>query len=368
MDREKIIIRTSMIGIATNVLLSAFKAFVGIASNSIAIVMDAVNNISDALSSVITIVGTKLAGREPDKKHPYGHGRIEYLSAMIISAIVLYAGITSLVESVKKIISPQIPDYSTASLIIVAVAVVAKIVLGTFVKKQGEKVNSESLVDSGKDAQMDSVISFSTLAAALIYIKTGLSLEAFLGAAISLVIIKSGIEMLRSTLSQILGERIESDLAKEIKKTVASFPPVHGAYDLILNNYGPDIYMGSVHIEVPQDITATQLDKLTRDITHRVFEKHGVVLAAVGIYSINTKDEASVNAKKAVEEIVYSYSDVLQMHGFYYSETDRLMSFDIVIDFARKDRHKIYNEIFDKIKQLYPDVSLAVNLDLDISD
>ena len=174
--------------------------------------------------------------------------------------------------------------------------------------------------------------------------------------------------MLRSTLSQILGERIESDLAREIKETVSSFPPVQGAYDLILNNYGPDIYMGSVHIEVPEDITASQLDKLTRDITHRVFEKHRVVLAAVGIYSTNTRDEASVNAKKAVEEVVYSYSEVLQMHGFYYSEVDRFMSFDIVIDFARKDRHRVYNEIFDKVKKLYPDVSLAMNLDLDISD
>ena len=130
LSRERVIVRTSVIGILTNVLLAAFKAFVGIVSHSIAVTLDAVNNLSDALSSIITIVGTKLAGRLPDKKHPLGYGRIEYLSAMIVSGIVLYAGITSLVESVKKIFQPETPDYSTVSLIIIAVAVAAKILLG----------------------------------------------------------------------------------------------------------------------------------------------------------------------------------------------------------------------------------------------
>ena len=139
-QREKTIVRTSIIGIIANVLLAVFKAVIGFASNSIAIVMDAVNNISDAGSSLITIIGTKLAGREPDKKHPFGYGRIEYLSAMIISVIVLYAGITSLTESVKKIINPDTPDYSVISLIIVAVAVVVKIVLGRYVKSIGNSI------------------------------------------------------------------------------------------------------------------------------------------------------------------------------------------------------------------------------------
>ncbi|MBR4593357.1 MAG: cation diffusion facilitator family transporter, partial [Bacteroidaceae bacterium] len=133
-QREKTIVRTSIIGIVANVFLATFKAVIGLASNSIAIVMDAVNNISDAGSSLITIIGTKMAGRQPDKKHPFGYGRIEYLSAMIISVIVLYAGITSLIESVKKIINPDTPDYSVVSLVIVAVAVVVKIVLGQYVK------------------------------------------------------------------------------------------------------------------------------------------------------------------------------------------------------------------------------------------
>ena len=195
-SREKIIVLTSVIGIIANVFLAAFKAVIGLMSSSIAIIMDAVNNISDAGSSLITIIGTKLAGREPDKKHPFGYGRVEYLSAMVISVIVLYAGVTSLVESVKKIINPDVPDYSTVSLIIVGAAVVVKIVLGRYVKSVGKKVNSASLVNSGEDATLDSVISASTLVAAAIFLVFDISLEAWLGAIISLVIVKSGFEMM----------------------------------------------------------------------------------------------------------------------------------------------------------------------------
>ena len=148
--REKKIVRTSILGIVANVFLAGFKAVVGIVSNSVAVVLDAVNNLSDALSSVITIIGTKLASRKPDKKHPLGHGRIEYITSMIIAAIVLYAGITSLVESIKKIIHPETPDYSVLSLIIIAVAVVVKILLGRYVKRQGEKVNSSCRVGYGR--------------------------------------------------------------------------------------------------------------------------------------------------------------------------------------------------------------------------
>ena len=136
---------------------------------------------TDAASSVVTIIGTKLASKDPDKKHPFGHGRAEYLSAMIVAVIVLYAGLASLVESVKKIINPVKPDYAVVSLVIVAVAVVVKIVLGIYVKKVGERVNSDSLINSGEDAKMDALISSATLVAALVFMYTGLSLEAWLG-------------------------------------------------------------------------------------------------------------------------------------------------------------------------------------------
>ena len=368
LSRDKIIVRTSITGIAANVLLAAFKAVVGAISGSIAIVLDAVNNISDAASSLITIIGTKLASREPDKKHPFGYGRVEYLSAMIISVIVLYAGITSLVESVKKIIEPETPNYSAVTLIIVAAAVLVKIFLGRYVKKTGERVNSDSLINSGKDAVLDSVISASTLVAAVIFLLTGLSLEAWLGAVISVIIIKSGIEMLRETLSEILGERADISLAKEIKKTVLSFPEVSGAYDLVLHNYGPDNYNGSIHIEVPDTLSAAELDELIRAVTTKVYTEQNVILTAIGVYSLNTKDEKAVGMRNEISSLVLSKEHVLQMHGFYVNEEKKTIRFDVIVSFDAKDRRAVYDEICSEVAALYPDYSLEIVLDTDFSE
>ena len=366
--REKTIVKTSIIGIIANVFLAGFKAVIGLMTNSIAIVLDAVNNISDAGSSLITIVGTKLAAREPDKKHPFGYGRIEYLSAMIISMIVLYAGITSFVESVKQIIHPETPDYSIVSLIIVAVAVLVKIFLGRYVKGVGVKVNSDSLINSGEDATLDSIISASTLVAAAIFMIFHVSLEAWLGAIISLVIIKSGIEMLRDTISQILGERNDVEMVKSIKKTVTSFPDVHGAYDLVLNNYGPDTWNGSIHIEVPDTYSADQLDQLLREITMKVLYEHHVILTAIGVYAMNTKDEEIIKARKKVQEIVLSHEHVRQMHGFFLQKEKKTMRFDLVISFNSKDRKATCAEAVADVQKAFPDYEIHAAMDMDFAE
>ncbi|MBP5166463.1 MAG: cation transporter [Oscillospiraceae bacterium] len=367
-SREKTIVRTSIIGIVANVFLAGFKAVIGMLTNSIAIVLDAVNNISDAGSSLITIVGTKLAGKEADKKHPFGYGRIEYLSAMIISVIVLYAGITSFTESVKQIIHPEEPDYNTVSLIIVAVAVVVKILLGRYVKGVGEKVNSDSLVNSGKDATLDSVISASTLAAAIIFLIFRISLEAWLGAVISAVIIKSGIEMLKETISQILGEKNDPELAKSIKQTVMGFPDVMGAYDLVLNNYGPDAWNGSIHVEVPDTYSADRLDRLLRSIQVEVYEKHNIILTAIGVYSVNTKDEKVIETQKKVREIVFAHPHVKQLHGFYLTEDEKAMRFDIVVSFDAEDRRAVFEKAVADVQKAFPDYTLQTAMDTDFSE
>ena len=368
LSREKTIIKTSIIGIIANVFLAGFKAVIGLMTNSIAIVLDAVNNISDAGSSLITIVGTKLAGREPDKKHPFGYGRIEYLSAMIISVIVLYAGITSFVESVKQIIHPETPEYNAVSLIIVAVAVVVKILLGRYVKSVGEKVNSDSLINYGEDATLDSIISASTLVAAGIFLIFHVSLEAWLGAIISIVIIKSGIEMLRDTISQILGERNDQELAKGIHQTVTSFPDVQGAYDLVLNNYGPDTWNGSIHIEVPDTYSADQLDQLIREITMKVIQEHHVILTAIGVYSVNTQDAEVIEARERVRSIVLAHEHVRQIHGFYLIREQKTMRFDIVISFDAKDRRAVCNQVVADVQNAFPDYELQVAMDTDFAE
>ena len=366
--REKQIVRTSIIGIGTNVALAGFKAAVGLLTNSIAIVLDAVNNISDAGSSLITIIGTKLAGKQPDKKHPFGHGRVEYLSALLISVIVLYAGITSLIESIKEILHPSSPEYTTVSLVIVGVAVLVKIILGRYVKGVGEKVNSDSLVNSGTDAMLDSVISASTLVAAIVYLTTRISLEAWLGAIISIVIIKSGIDMLRETISQLLGESVDAEFARAIKKTVLSFPGVSGAYDLVLNNYGPDAYNGSIHIEVPDTYTASELDELIRSITMKVYEEHQVILTAVGVYSVNTGENEATRMRDRIYEEVRAHQYVNQVHGFYVNEEKKTIRFDVVVSFDAPDRRKVWAEVCEKVQQMYPDYTLMIAMDSDFSE
>ena len=366
--REKTIIKTSVIGIVANVFLAGFKAVVGLMTHSIAIVLDAVNNVSDAGSSLITIVGTKLAGREPDKKHPFGYGRVEYLSAMIIAVIVLYAGITSFTESVKRIIHPETPEYSAVSLLIVAVAVAVKILLGRYVKSVGVRVNSDALINSGEDATLDSVISASTLAAAGIYLVFHISLEAWLGALISLVIVKSGVEMLRDTISRILGERNDAELAKKIKETVVGFPEVHGAYDLVLHNYGPDTWNGSIHIEVPDTYSAEQLDQLIRAITMKVFQAHRVILTAIGVYSMNTKDPEIMEIQKRVGELVLSQPHVTQIHGFHLDKAQKTMRFDIVVSFGAKDRRAAFAEAVAKVKREFPAYEIQAAMDTDFGE
>jgi len=367
-SRDRVIVRTSVIGILANVALAVFKAAVGLLSHSIAIVLDAVNNLSDAASSVITIVGTRLAGRAPDRRHPFGYGRIEYLTATIISVIVLYAGITSLTESVKKILHPEMPDYSAAALVIVAAGVAVKILLGRYVKGVGERVDSAALVNSGEDAALDSIISASTLAAAAIYLLTKISLEAWLGAAISIVIIRSGVEMLRETLSRILGERADAELARAIKETVCSFPEVSGAYDLVLNDYGPDAFNGSVHIEVPDTCSAAQLDELLRRISVEVYHRHKVILTAIGVYSVNTTDPEAVAARERVSEIALSEEYVLQMHGFYFDAEKKKLRFDVVVSFDAPDRRAVWKNVVDRVQEAYPDYTLEVAADTDFSD
>ena len=367
-SREKVIVRTSIIGIVANVFLAAFKAVIGFLSNSIAITLDAVNNISDAASSLITIVGAKLAAREPDKEHPFGYGRIEYMSAIIISVIVFYAGVTSLIESGKLILQPETPDYDTLSLIIVAVAVVVKIILGRYVKNVGEKVNSDALINSGEDAKLDSVISASTLVAAGIFLTFQISLEAWLGAIISLVIIKAGMDMLKETLSKILGERNDRELAKSIRKTIMGFPGVRGAYDLVLHNYGPDTWQGSIHIEVPDTYGANQLDKMLREIMVEVMQKHNVLLTAIGVYSFNTRDEEVSRLEKKIREIVFSHQYVRQIHGFYLTKETKNIRFDLVISFEAPNRQAVFQEVVAHIKTELPTYELQVVMDTDFSE
>ena len=368
-ERQSVIVRTSFIGIAVNVILAATKAFVGIFSNSIAIVLDALNNLSDALSSIITIIGTKLSLKPATKKHPFGNGRTEYLSALIISMIILYAGITSFAESVKKIIVPETPVYSRTSLALIIFAVFVKIALGLYVKSSGKKVNSSSLLASGQDALMDSIVSASTVVAAFVFLLTGFAVEAYLGVLISLLIVKSGIELIKETVSEILGERIDGALSRNIKETVRGVDSeIRGAYDLILNDYGPERLMGSVHIEVPSTWSALKIDSVTRKIRDTVFEKHNIILSAVGIYSINTENAEAARIRENAKAIAAEFPEILQIHGFFADIENKKIRFDVVVSFSSSDMNNVIKRYKERLEKSYPDFDILVQLDHDISD
>lgn len=366
-NRNQVIVKTSIIGIVANLLLAGFKALVGFLSGSIAIILDAVNNLSDALSSVVTIIGTKLAGKMPDKDHPMGHGRAEYLSALLVSAIIIYAGLTSLNESILKIVHPTEVTYETFTLVVLVAAIFVKFFLGRFVKATGEKVNSSALIASGADASFDAIISTSVLLSAIIYLVWGISLEAWLGVIISLIIVKAGWEMMSDTLDDILGRRPDRELTVGIKRLICEEPEVRGAYDLVLNNYGPNKFLGSVHVELPDVMTVEEVDNLTRRIQEKVFKETGVVLTGVGVYSYNTKDDEAARIRNRVLEIVKQHDWALQLHGFYVNTETKEMRFDVVFSFEIvhvEGVEIIYKEVLSE----YPEYNIQIAADVDVAD
>lgn len=365
-SRLKIILRTSIIGIIVNVFLGVFKAIIGTISNSIAITLDAVNNFTDAGSSMVTILSTSFSSKAPDKKHPFGYGRIEYLGTLLISVLILYAGITSFVESIKGILHHEVAEYSTVSIIIIVVAVVVKTALALFFSSVGKKVKSDSLVATGKEAVGDIAISISTVVAAIIFVVSGLSIEAWLGVIIALFIVKTGAELIFETVAKILGTGAEATLVTDIKKAIVEFDQVAGAYDLVLHNYGPDAYLGSVHIEVEDTLEVSEIDALSRHIQEVIAERFSVFISAVGVYFINTKDEKVVAIREDVRSMVLAIQHVKQLHGFYLD--DKSMRFDVVVSFEAGDRMKVYQEVMEKVQGKYPEYALNVGMDMDYNE
>ena len=343
-------------------LLAIFKAAVGVVAGSVAIVMDAVNNLSDALSSVITIVGTKLSQRPADLKHPFGYGRIEYFSAIIIAVIVLSAGIASLIESVKKLFDPTEPTYTTVTLVVIVVSIFVKIALGMYVKRQGEQLKSDALVASGADALFDAVITLATLVSAGVMLMWGVSLDGILGSLISFVVIKAGLEMLASPIDELLGARVSAELVSQIKSEVAEFEGVLGVYDIILHNYGTDVMIGSLHVNLRDDMTAYEIHGLTRSITEAMYERHSIIMT-VGVYAVATGDNRRAHIQTVVMEALAGRKDVLQVHGFYYFEKERRVSVDVVPDVSVKDEPAFARMLTAEIQPLLEGDTLSILID-----
>lgn len=370
MNREKKIVLTSVVGIGGNILLVAAKALIGILSGSIAIITDAINNLTDALSSTITIIGTKLAGKKPDKKHPYGHGRVEYLTSMVIAIIILFAGCMAIYESIKSFFSEEQASYSgipVISITVISIAIAAKIGLGLFFKFMGKKAESEVLKASGTDALFDALLSSATLIGIITSLVWGVNIEGYLGIGIGLFILKSGFGILREGFSSVIGERSDKEITDGLKELVCSFPEVKGAYDLILNDYGPSKSIGSIHIEVRDDLTAREIHPLTRKIAAAAYMKYGVILT-VGIYARNESDETTKEIKNYIAKIIKEHKYIKQLHGFYLDESTRLVSFDLIFDFENEDSEKDAKDIENQLKEKFPEYDFYIVIDKDFSD
>ena len=367
MNRSSQIIRTSIVGIVTNVLLASFKALVGIIAGSIAIVMDAINNLSDALSSVITIIGTKLSQKPADRKHPFGYGRVEYFSAIIIAVIVISAGVTSLIESVKKIIEPTEPNYTSITLIVVSVAIVVKLLLGLFVKREGKRLRSDALVASGSDALFDAIITLATLISAGVMLLWGISLDGILGTIISALIIKAGVEMLASPVGELLGTRVPQELVADIKKEVMAYDEVHGVYDIILHNYGPEIMIGTLHVSVDDTLTAQDIHGLSRKITLDMVQKHGIIMT-VGVYAVATGENQRRELQTLVMKTLSSHKELVQIHGFYFSEKENLVTVDVVPDLTVTDDNSLCETLTKELQALIPGRAIMITVDHNYSE
>lgn len=364
-ERDKGIIRASIVGIAGNLVLTAFKLLVGVMASSIAIILDGVNNATDALSSLITIAGTKLASRRADRAHPFGYGRVEYVTSVAIALIILGAGVISMRESVLKIISPADPDYRMVTLVVIIASIAAKVIIGLYFRRRGAQLRSEALRASGIDSDYDAVLSAGTLVAALAMMLWKVNIDGIVGAIISLFVLKAGFDILRDAVNPIIGCRESDELGRQLKSHIASYPEVKDAYDLILDDFGPNVMVGSVHIEVPDAMTACDIDRLTRAIVKDVAEKFNVILT-VGIYAQNTTG-AFAPVCDELRRIVAAHPSVLQMHGFYGDEKTDTVCFDLVIDFGA-DAQSVRDDVVGALKVAYPRFSYNVTIDTDCLD
>lgn len=361
-QRNKQITRTSFVGIIANVVLAAAKLVVGLTTQSIAFVLDAVNSLTDVFSSVVTIIGTKLACMRPSREHPYGYGRIEYITSIAIAAIIIAAGTMSLWESAKKILHPSEPDYTTVALVIMMATVVVKIFIGVYFRRQGKAIGSGPLVASGIDALYDAILTTGTVVSAIFCMATHIDIDGWVGAIISLFIMKAGFEILKDSVSPIIGERPDQQLVHSIKTCVNDHEGVLGVYDMFLDSFGPHDYVAALNIEVPDDMTAHEIHDLSRHINEEVKRKFNCSLT-IGIYATNMTGDFAPIRQRLMEEAA-KYPEVIQIHGFYVDVEDGIIDFDIVVDFHADDK-QIRHAIVSAMKKDFPDYTFNVVLDSD---
>lgn len=360
--REDIISATSGLGIAVNLAVSAAKIIFGLLASSIAIISEGLNNASDALTSVLTLVGTKLAGKHPDKEHPFGYGRIEYLTSLIIATLILITGGEMLISSIKLIFNPEELSISVVSLLVVAVTAVIKFFLGVYTIKMGKKAESGTLEALGLDCRNDSFISIVTIVSAIVFIVFHISIDAYVGIFMSAIIIKAGLEVLMDTVSELLGRPGEHELAAKLYNEINTTEGILGAADMMLHNYGPDAYSGSVNIEIDHSKTVGEVYEFVHELQLRIMHEYNVVMV-FGIYAVDNDHEYIKELRRCIGKFVTATEHVKSFHAVYLDPNSNRLYCDLIVDYDLKDWEALSTEFKAYMKDYYPDREIELTIE-----
>ena len=373
-DVEKISVRTaygvlaSIVGIFCNVFLFIVKFVVGLVLHSVSVTADAFNNLSDAGSSIISFVGVKMAEKPADKDHPFGHGRIEYIAALIVSFLVLEVGFTFLKDSFGKIWNPEELNFQTVSVIILLLSVAVKLWLGLFNRKLGEKINSKVMMSVFTDSMGDVVTTGATILSILFFGLTGINIDGIVGAGVALVVMWAGIGIARDTLEPLIGEAIDPEVYEQIKKFVESYDGIEGTHDLIVHNYGPGRSMASIHAEVPNDVDIEQSHEIIDRIEREAAKQMGLFLV-IHMDPVEMKDERVLRIRKQVEQILEELDPSCSIHDFrvVHGEAQSNLIFDMVIpiDYDEKTRDELPLRLAERIKKVDSRYECVITVDYD---
>ena len=344
----------STVGICCNVLLFAAKLFIGLLINSISVMADAFNNLSDAASSIIGFIGVKMAGKPADEDHPFGHGRVEYIAAFIVAFIVIQVGFSLFKTSLGKILHPEEMTFKYISIVILLMSICVKLWMGMFNRKLGKRIHSSVMMATAADSMGDVGTTSATILSILVYGIWGLNIDGIVGLIVSLIVMWAGVGIARDTLAPLIGEPIDPKLYREITEFVESFDGIVGSHDLIVHNYGPSRSMASIHAEVPNDVSIEKSHEIIDYVEREAQRRFGIFLV-IHMDPIETKDCRVTEFKKMVEAIVESIDSKCSFHDFRMVEGEKQINliFDLVVprDYDRAAREQIRTEITEKVAE-----------------
>lgn len=358
---EKVAVRTSygvlasIVGIFCNVFLFFVKGAVGIILHSISVTADAFNNLSDAGSSIIGLIGVKMAEKPADEEHPFGHGRIEYIAALIVAFIVLEVGFTFLKDAVGKIRNPEILTFNTVSVVILILSIGVKLWMAAFNRKLGKKIDSKVMMATAADAMGDVATTTATILSVLFFRFTGINIDGFVGIGVALVVMWAGVGIAKDTLEPLIGEAVPQETFDEITKFVESYDGIVGTHDLLVHNYGPGRSMASIHAEVPNDVNIEVsheiIDRIERDA-----RKYMGIFLLIHMDPIETKDQDVIEVREKVETIVKQTDPDASIHDFRMVSGEHRINliFDMVLPhgYSKDEENILLNQVIEKIGQL----------------